>query len=99
MVPIVSSRANQVVLIGDHKQLCPIILDNNARNLGLEKSLFERYSEKAKMLTVQYRMVSTQTDCCNGRIIHYGIRYISIACLLEAPNTFTSSKTHLKLDW
>ncbi len=58
MVPMVSSRAAHIVLLGDHKQLRPIVLNDTARNLGLEKSLFERYSDKAKMLTVQYRMVS-----------------------------------------
>ena len=57
LVPIVSSEAKQVVLIGDHQQLQPVILDSMARKRGLELSLFERYSEKAIVLTTQYRMV------------------------------------------
>jgi superfamily I DNA and/or RNA helicase len=57
MIPIVTSRPTQVVLIGDHQQLRPIILSEQAKDLGLDISLFERYLEKAVMLTVQYRMV------------------------------------------
>ena len=56
-VPIVSTRAQQVILVGDHKQLQPIILEKRARSLGLGRSLFERYAQNAKMLTKQYRMV------------------------------------------
>ncbi|XP_064619080.1 3'-5' exoribonuclease HELZ2-like [Lineus longissimus] len=56
MVPIVAARPTQVVLIGDHKQLRPIILNDTAKILGLDKSLFERHSEESIMLTVQYRM-------------------------------------------
>ena len=57
MVPIVNSRAQQVVLVGDHKQLQPIVLEETAKDLGLFRSLFERYKDKARMLTMQYRMV------------------------------------------
>lgn len=60
MVPVVALNPEQVVLIGDHKQLRPIVLNAKAKILGLERSLFERYSEKAQMLTIQYRMVSTK---------------------------------------
>ena len=47
----------QVVLIGDHKQLRPIITNQVVKDLGMEKSLFERHSKKAIMLETQYRMV------------------------------------------
>ena len=57
LVPITCSKARQVVLIGDHKQLQPIIQDNLAMTLGLGVSMFERLSERAKMLELQYRMV------------------------------------------
>ena len=58
LIPLVSFKdANQVVLIGDHKQLQPIVFNTVAKNLGLEKSLFERYKNRALMLTEQYRMV------------------------------------------
>jgi len=58
LIPIVSSRAQQVILVGDHKQLQPIILERRAQNLGLGRSLFERYAKSAVMLTKQYRMVN-----------------------------------------
>ena len=57
LVPITCSKARQVVLIGDHKQLQPIIKDNLAMKLGLSVSMFERLSERATMLELQYRMV------------------------------------------
>jgi len=58
LVPLVTfGSAKQVVLIGDHKQLQPIVINRDAKNLGLERSLFERYAHKAVMLDTQYRMV------------------------------------------
>ena len=57
LVPITCSGVKQVVLIGDHKQLQPVIKDNLAMTLGLNVSMFERLSERAKMLELQYRMV------------------------------------------
>ncbi|KAH3699112.1 hypothetical protein DPMN_074066 [Dreissena polymorpha] len=69
LVPIIASKAEQVVLIGDHMQLRPIIKCKEAAELGMDTSLFERYalngdSEKLKnnvnftMLDRQYRMVN-----------------------------------------
>jgi len=58
LVPLVTfGSAEQIVLIGDHKQLQPIVLNRDAKNLGLQRSLFERYADRAVMLDVQYRMV------------------------------------------
>ena len=57
LIPIAWSKAEQVVLIGDHKQLQPIVKNKVARSLGLNVSLFERYSDMAMMLQKQYRMV------------------------------------------
>lgn len=69
LVPIVASKAEQVVLIGDHKQLRPIIKCKEAAEMGLEKSLFEKQwlSENTQevekvMLKRQYRMVSNLND-------------------------------------
>lgn len=55
---IIASKAEQVVLIGDHKQLQPVLKSTFAAKLGLRKSLFERYCDRAMMLQIQYRMVS-----------------------------------------
>ena len=57
LIPIACSGARQVILIGDHKQLQPIIQDKVARSLGLNVSMFERLSKRAIMLELQYRMV------------------------------------------
>ena len=55
------SLCEHVVLIGDHKQLQPVIDYRPAKDHGLSTSLFERYAEKfegfTKTLTIQYRMV------------------------------------------
>lgn len=65
LVPIIATKAEQVVLIGDHKQLRPIIMCKEAGLLGLDTSLFERYAMtkcsqnvKLTMLEEQYRMVN-----------------------------------------
>ena len=58
LIPLVAfSSAEQIVLIGDHKQLKPIVINRDAKNLGLDRSLFERYADRAIMLNEQYRMV------------------------------------------
>jgi hypothetical protein len=58
MAPIIATEAEQVVLIGDHKQLQPIVTCREAGGLGLSKSLFERYSDNSVFLDSQYRMVN-----------------------------------------
>lgn len=59
LVPMTSSEAKQFVLIGDHKQLQPIVMDRLAKTFGLQVSMFERLSNRALMLEIQYRMVSS----------------------------------------
>ena len=57
---IIATHAQQVVLIGDHQQLQPVVICQHAAKLGLDRSLFERYSQHSGLLTllkVQYRMV------------------------------------------
>ncbi|KAK3609928.1 hypothetical protein CHS0354_036697 [Potamilus streckersoni] len=65
LVPIIATKAEQVVLIGDHKQLQPIIMCREAAELGLEKSMFERHAlcqsrdrnnVQYTLLEIQYRM-------------------------------------------
>ena len=57
-----ASLCEHVVLIGDHKQLQPIIHYQPASESGLSISMFERYANKSTKLlvrlNVQYRMVS-----------------------------------------
>ncbi|XP_062966378.1 3'-5' exoribonuclease HELZ2 [Cynocephalus volans] len=57
LIPLVRfSQAKKVVLLGDHKQLRPVIKNEQLQNLGLDRSLFERYHRDAYMLDTQYRM-------------------------------------------
>ena len=67
LIPIIAHQKTlqQIILIGDHKQLQPIILDPTAARLGLDRSMFERYSTQAHMLTVQYRMVGLTCSLSN----------------------------------
>ncbi|XP_019641872.1 PREDICTED: helicase with zinc finger domain 2-like [Branchiostoma belcheri] len=51
-----SDNPKQVILIGDHQQLRPIVLEKTSQQLGLDISLFQRYAWRATMLTTQYRM-------------------------------------------
>ncbi|XP_050390271.1 helicase with zinc finger domain 2, partial [Patella vulgata] len=56
IIPLTSFDASNIVLIGDHKQLQPILTEQKAKQLGLQTSLFERYAKQALMLEKQYRM-------------------------------------------
>jgi superfamily I DNA and/or RNA helicase/exoribonuclease R len=58
-----ASLCDHVVLIGDHKQLQPVVKHYFSRKYGLQRSLFERYAfyrqELLIKLNVQYRMHPT----------------------------------------
>ncbi|KAM7402778.1 hypothetical protein PAMP_017989 [Pampus punctatissimus] len=60
LIPLVCNNPEKIVLIGDHKQLRPIVKNEHVRKLGMAKSLFERYytihEKRAVMLDTQYRM-------------------------------------------
>jgi predicted DNA helicase len=64
-------HAKRWIMIGDQKQLPPTILSDQARQLGMGTSLFDRLigrMEKAKArLTVQYRMNEDLMSLCNDR--------------------------------
>ncbi|GAO50427.1 hypothetical protein G7K_4553-t1 [Saitoella complicata NRRL Y-17804] len=58
MIPLVMG-CKQVVLVGDHQQLGPVIMNKKAARAGLHQSLFERLvilGNAPIRLTVQYRM-------------------------------------------
>ncbi|KAK3942320.1 regulator of nonsense transcripts 1 [Diplogelasinospora grovesii] len=58
MIPLVLG-CKQVVLVGDHKQLGPVIMNKKAAKAGLNQSLFERLVKLTFVpirLNVQYRM-------------------------------------------
>lgn len=58
LIPIVHG-CKQVILVGDHQQLGPVITNRKAAKAGLKQSLFERLivlGHQPIRLTVQYRM-------------------------------------------
>ena len=58
MIPLILG-CKQVVLVGDHQQLGPVIMNKKAARAGLTQSLFERLvvlSNRPIRLQVQYRM-------------------------------------------
>ncbi|KAK7915623.1 hypothetical protein WMY93_011384 [Mugilogobius chulae] len=65
LIPLVCNNPEKIILIGDHKQLRPVVLNDRVRKLGMSKSLFERYytqlEKRSVMLDIQYRMVDIVT--------------------------------------
>ncbi|KAK7177036.1 hypothetical protein R3I93_001093 [Phoxinus phoxinus] len=55
-IPLVSYNPQQIVLLGDHKQIRPIVQCALVKKMGMRQSLFERYMDLAIMLDIQYRM-------------------------------------------
>ncbi|XP_022797848.1 helicase with zinc finger domain 2-like [Stylophora pistillata] len=90
LLPIAFLAPQQVVLIGDHKQLQPIIHDKKAQNLGLNVSMFERLSGKAKMLRLQYRM---HEEICKFPSEHFYNNQ------LETDASVKNQGTHLQSFW
>lgn len=77
MAPI--SLCEHVILIGDHKQLTPVINYVPAKSCGLGTSLFQRYADSQCFkhlyitLTIQYRMVCVYFE----NTIFFNIHFIS----------------------
>ncbi|XP_038600143.1 DNA replication ATP-dependent helicase/nuclease DNA2 isoform X1 [Tachyglossus aculeatus] len=62
------------VLVGDHQQLPPLVLNSEARDLGMSESLFKRLEQNKKavvQLTVQYRMNSKIMSLSN-KLVYEG---------------------------
>jgi regulator of nonsense transcripts 1 len=58
MIPLVHG-CHQLILVGDHQQLGPVIMSKKAAKAGLNRSLFERLITlrvQPQRLTIQYRM-------------------------------------------
>ncbi|XP_064125709.1 DNA replication ATP-dependent helicase/nuclease DNA2 isoform X2 [Loxodonta africana] len=70
--PLFYSR--RFVLVGDHQQLPPLVLNREARALGMSESLFKRLEQNKNavvQLTVQYRMNSKIMSLSN-KLIYEG---------------------------
>ncbi|XP_060086564.1 helicase with zinc finger domain 2 [Heteronotia binoei] len=90
LIPVVSHpKVEKVVLLGDHKQLRPVVHNDFCKALGMETSLFERYKDQALMLDIQYRM---QRDICwFPSITFYESRLKTCPGLFRHPSVFSHS--------
>jgi AAA domain len=59
LIPLVTTGCRQVIMVGDHKQLKPVVLSSEARDFGMDSTFFAKYAEENSiMLETQYRMVT-----------------------------------------
>jgi predicted DNA helicase len=77
LIPLV--RADRAVLAGDHRQLPPTVLSREAREEGLDVTLFERLARRGEdritdTLTVQYRMHREIMEFPNRRFYDDALR-------------------------
>ncbi|XP_070708382.1 3'-5' exoribonuclease HELZ2 [Pempheris klunzingeri] len=86
LIPLVCNKPEKIVLIGDHKQLRPIVKNERVKRLGMAKSLFERYytmqEKRAVMLDTQYRM---HEDICEFPSTEYYEKRLKTG--VEQPNS------------
>ncbi|XP_068927588.1 DNA replication ATP-dependent helicase/nuclease DNA2 [Petaurus breviceps papuanus] len=85
--------ACRFVLVGDHLQLPPLVLNSEARGLGMSESLFKRLEQKQNavvQLTVQYRMNSTVMSLSN-KLVYEG----KLECGSDKVANATVSLPHL----
>ena len=84
LLPMILSK--KIILVGDHKQLQPVVLSKTAKSLGLKISMFERLYEDEKMshycimLTEQYRMVNITVA------INFYVLYVRICQHMQHPS-------------
>ncbi|NWU70963.1 HELZ2 Helicase, partial [Pterocles burchelli] len=87
LIPLVSHcHAEKVVLLGDHKQLRPVVNNDFCKSLGMETSLFERYENQARMLDTQYRMHKSICEFPSQEF--YKRRLKTCPQLLRKPSVF-----------
>ncbi|CAC5394759.1 unnamed protein product [Mytilus coruscus] len=87
MASIIAAKPEQVVLIGDHKQLRPIVMCRQAADLGLERSMFERYSKTARFvqLNMQYRMHDSICNFPSGQFYEGSLQTAESPSYVENP--------------
>ncbi|XP_061420867.1 DNA replication ATP-dependent helicase/nuclease DNA2 isoform X2 [Lethenteron reissneri] len=84
-------HASRFVLVGDHHQLPPLVLNPRARAMGMDESLFKRlecHAEAVVYLNLQYRMNSEIMSLSNvltyGGLLACGSERVS-TCRLSLP--------------
>ncbi|XP_009953939.1 PREDICTED: DNA replication ATP-dependent helicase/nuclease DNA2, partial [Leptosomus discolor] len=86
--------SKRFVLVGDHEQLPPLVLNAEARDLGMSESLFkrlERNQNAVVQLTVQYRMNSKIMSLSN-MLVYEG----KLECGSEKVSNATVNLPNLK---
>lgn len=84
-----TSLCEHVVLIGDHKQLQPVIKYPPAKECGLGTSLFERYATLFEK-TNDPRLITLELQY---RMVNYGLCFIWLLFVLFSINLY--AKGHL----
>ncbi len=83
-------KATNVILVGDHAQLQPIVISEKAKKLNLSLSLFERlansFDTRFVRLIEQYRM--------NDEILHFPNQQFYQDSLITANKQISSHKYH-----
>ncbi|TFK37679.1 P-loop containing nucleoside triphosphate hydrolase protein [Crucibulum laeve] len=102
LIPIMKG-SRHVALIGDHKQLPPVITSPEAQSLGLGISLFERLTEEgvvpSVMLDVQYRMHPEISRFPSSEFYNYTLRDGTIDAQGNIPSRLLPpSSQHLLVD-
>ncbi|XP_068114325.1 DNA replication ATP-dependent helicase/nuclease DNA2 [Hyperolius riggenbachi] len=86
--------AHRFVLVGDHQQLPPLVQSTEARELGMNESLFKRLEknqEAVVQLTVQYRM-NSKIMALSNKLVYEG----RLECSSERVSTATAQLPYLK---
>ncbi|KFQ76937.1 DNA replication ATP-dependent helicase/nuclease DNA2, partial [Phaethon lepturus] len=86
--------SKRFVLVGDHQQLPPLVLNAEARDLGMSESLFKRLEQNQNavvQLTVQYRMNSKIMSLSN-MLVYEG----KLECGSEKVSSATVDLPNLK---
>ncbi|XP_037256405.1 DNA replication ATP-dependent helicase/nuclease DNA2 isoform X1 [Falco biarmicus] len=86
--------SKRFVLVGDHQQLPPLVLNAEARDLGMSESLFKRLEQNQNavvQLTVQYRMNSKIMSLSN-MLVYEG----KLECGSEKVSNATANLPNLK---
>ncbi|KAF8553618.1 P-loop containing nucleoside triphosphate hydrolase protein [Imleria badia] len=102
LIPLMKG-AQHVSLIGDHKQLPPVIASREAQLKGLGTSLFERLTEEGVvssiMLDVQYRMHPSISQFPSLEFYNLSLRDGTVDTLGNiSPNLLPPLSSHLPVD-
>ncbi|KAJ7115532.1 P-loop containing nucleoside triphosphate hydrolase protein [Mycena crocata] len=102
LIPIMKG-SKHLALIGDHKQLPPVITSPEARALGLGRSLFERLTEEGVvptiMLDTQYRMHPSISLFPSSEFYNFSLHDGTVDAVGNvAPRLTPPASAHLKAD-